>query len=194
MIQGRNLSAEDLARIVRSEPRANSPALLEIGRAARNAAEAVKDWAAEDPAAARKFVEVLPDNDLKALLAGEAAGALARTDAQSAIALLNQGGGDQQIALKGFMRGWVESDVNASLDWAGSLDDVALRDACLEIAAQSLTRIRIAQALETARTITEPAIRKRVYQTIRASLSWNPGALEQLRSRFPSDDWNSSDR
>jgi hypothetical protein len=192
MIEERNLSAEDLARVVRSDPRTAPPELREISRAARNAAEAVKEWATQDPVAARGFVEALPDNDLKALLAGEAAGALAPTDAPSAIALLNHSGGDQEVALKGFMRGWVESNVKASLDWAGSLEDLALRDACFEIAAQNLTRIQTDQALEIARTITDTAIRKRIYQTISASLSWNPGALEQLQSRFPSDDWRGS--
>lgn len=186
MLQDRTLSAEDFARVV------GARVYYEFSgdrQGVYNAAEAVREWAAQDPAAARKFVESMPDNDLKAVLAGEAAGTLVRTDVNAAVALLNQTGGDQVLALKGLMRGWMQSDVHAGLAWAGKIEDTAVRDACRETAATAIAASDPALALETARTITDAAIRQRIHAAVRNSLSWNPAALEQMQSRFPGDDW-----
>ena len=189
MLQDRSLTAEDLARIAGNTSKRYYDFNGEP-QGAFNAAEAVREWAGQDPPAARRFVESLPENDLKALLVGEAAGALARTDVETAVALLNQTGGDQEIALRGFMRGWAETNVRASLEWAGRIEDSATRDACLDTIATTLAGSDSALALETARTIGDPTIRQRIHQTVRRSLSWNPAALQQMQAQFPGDDWN----
>jgi hypothetical protein len=155
----------------------------------KTASAAVRDWMLTDPAAARKWLASLPENDLKPALTGAAAGALAATDAKAALALVNQAGSEQQFAVKGLMAGWVETDARAALDWAGKIEDAFLRDACREIAAASLAASDPALAIETARSITDPAIRGKIHAAVRQNLSWNPAALSDIQARFPGDGW-----
>ncbi|HEX2747275.1 MAG TPA: hypothetical protein VHM91_04680 [Verrucomicrobiales bacterium] len=155
----------------------------------KTASAAVRDWMLTDPAAARKWLASLPENDLKPALTGAAAGALAATDAKAALALVNQAGSERQFAVKGLMAGWVETDARAALDWAGKIEDAFLRDACREIAAASLAASDPALAIETARSITDPAIRGKIHAAVRQNLSWNPAALSDIQARFPGDGW-----
>lgn len=160
----------------------------------RGTAAAVREWMATDATAARTWLTAQPEGDLKSLLAGEAAAALVRTDVNAAVALLNNTGGDQTFAVRAFVNGWAETDARAALEWAGKIDDAPLRDTSRTTAALQLAGTDPALALETARTVTDPAQRQRVFEAVKQSLSWNPAALGVLQEKFPGDDWNAARR
>jgi hypothetical protein len=166
-----------------------SPEIFWSSGSLKSASAAVREWTLADPAAAQKWLSSLPENDLKPALTGAAASALAATDTKAALALINEAGGEQQFAVKGLMAGWVETDARAALDWAGKIEDAFLRDACREIAAASLAASDPALAIETARSITDPAIRGKIHAAVRQNLSWNPAALSDIQARFPGDGW-----
>jgi len=158
-------------------------------------AASVRDWMTQDASAAKQWLGAQPESELKSLLTGEAAAALARTDVNAAVALLNATpGGDSEFALRSFTNGWMESDARACLAWAGKIPDAATRDLCLTNAALTLSASDPALALTTARTLTDGAARDKVFATVKRSLSWNPAALDDIRARFPGDEWNAAAR
>ena len=66
------------------------------------------------------------------------------------------------------------------------------RDACREMAAMSLAGSDASLAIETARKITNEAMRQKIFGMVRQGLSWNPAALADLQTRFPGSEWSAS--
>jgi hypothetical protein len=191
ILQDRTLNGSQFSQAFENRLRPEYHSMGDV-RALLAAASAVREWTQSDSGAALKWMQTLPDGDLKSLLAGNAAGTLVASDFAAAVNLVNQTGGDQQFAVKGLMAGWMEKDASAALVWVGKIEDPALRDAGREIAALHFTAIDPALAIETARTITDGAIRQKAYTNVSANLQWNPAALADLRKRFPDAEWKPS--
>ena len=168
----------DLHNILRGEP----------GLVAA-ASRAAVDWTRENPGAAMEWLATLRDGSLKASLTGAVAGAVARTDVNTAIGLLNDTGGDQSLAVGAFMRSWLESDARAALEWAESIDDASLRDIARSTAGVQLADADPVLALEIARTVTDSEQRQCIVRSAQFSLVWNPAALRDLKQRFPGYPW-----
>jgi len=190
LLDARNVSSERIERAGRE----GRTSIGGDSDAVANAIKAAAGWAAQDPAAAREWLTALPDGNMKAVLAGTVAGSLVRTDVNTAITLLNNTGGDQAVAVGALMRGWLETDARAALEWAGKIDDIPLRDTSRTTAALQLVGTDPALAIETARTVTDPAQRQSVFKQVQQSLSWNPAALSALREKFPGEGWPESSR
>lgn len=187
LLEARGVTAEEIQR-AGSDGRTGFP--MGNNDSVANAGKAVLAWAKQDAAAARNWLTALPGGNLQAMLAGTIAGELVRTDVNAGIALLNQTGGDQDLAVCALMRSWMEADARAALAWAAKIDDAALRDTSRSTAAQQIAATDPALALETARTLTDPALRSAIFKQVRQSLSWNPAALRELAAKFPGTEWS----
>jgi len=178
----------DIARAI------GAPRLAGNGSSIRAVSAAAFAWAKQDSAAATAWLGELPEGDLKATLAGSVAGAMAQRDVNAAISLLNTTGGDQDLAISTFMHGWVETDARAALHWSERIEDAALRDTTRITAALEIAENDPGLAIETAQTLENPAMRRRVYDQVRSVLSWNPAALAALQLKFPAEEWTLQQR
>lgn len=188
MLQARGVSSENIEQVV-AQPDALYHDFSGDPQGIHHTNQAVKDWMREDPAAARAWLAAQPEGDLTALLTGTAAGQLVRTDAAGALAMLNPTGGDQALAVRTFLNGWLETDARAAVAWAGKIEDATLRDASLATAARSISKDDPSLALETARDISDAGLRAGIYKAVASQLSWNPAALQSLKDRYPGADW-----
>lgn len=153
------------------------------------AAKSIREWAGEDSVAARAYVNALPEGNLRTLLTGQLAGELVKTDANAAIALVNQVEGEQRYALTGLVNGWVQQDSAACLAWLGKINDPEFTNTSYATVAERLSTAQPMVAVETALKITDPAMRRNSLEQIKGSLNWNPALVNRLAEAHPELGW-----
>lgn len=153
------------------------------------AAKSIREWAGEDSVAARAYVNALPEGNLRTLLTGQLAGELVKTDANAAIALVNQVEGEQRYALAGLVNGWVQQDSAACLAWLGKINDPEFTNTSYATVAERLSTAQPTVAVETALKITDPAMRRNSLEQIKRNLNWNPALVNRLAEAHPEVGW-----
>lgn len=153
------------------------------------AAKSIREWTGEDPVAARAYVNALPAGNLRTLLTGQLAGELVKTDANAAIALVNQVEGEQHYALTGLVNGWVQQDSAACLAWLGKINAPEFTNTSYATVAERLSTAQPMVAVETALKITDLTTRNHSLEQIKSNLNWNPALVNRLAEVHPELGW-----